>query len=129
MKPRKLSGACPACGGRLEITKYRCFSCHTEISGRFQACPFCHLAPDLQRFITVFMVNRGNIKLVERELGISYPTVRKELKRVIEALGYSVKSEGLTRAEKLAVLDRLNKGEIDYETAMSLLEGDGDKED
>ncbi len=33
----------------------------------------------------------GNIKEIEKELGISYPTVRNKLEDVISALGYSPK--------------------------------------
>lgn len=126
---RQLKGGCPACGGELEISRYRCPQCGTEVSGRFKSCRFCRLEPDLQNFVTVFLVNRGNIKLVERELGISYPTVRKELKRVISALGYPVDQPGLSRSAKLTILDRLNQGEIDYSTAMALLEGELETEE
>jgi len=120
-----ISGPCPACGGELQIAKYRCGNCQTEISGKFVSCVFCQMPADLKRFITVFLVKRGNIKLVERELGISYPTVRKELKRVIEALGYDDEDEviRLSHQEKLSVLERLEKGEIDYASAMGLLDG------
>jgi hypothetical protein len=126
---RQLKGGCPACGNELEIAKYRCPKCHTEVSGRFKSCRFCRLEPELQNFITVFLVSRGNIKLVERELGISYPTVRKELKRVIAALGYAVESQGLSRTAKLTILDRLDKGEIDYASAMALLDGEMETEE
>ncbi len=128
---RRIKGGCPACGGELEIAKYRCPNCDTEISGRFQSCNFCHLDPEVKHFITVFILKRGNIKLVERELGISYPTVRKELRRAITALGYSADEDevaSISRSEKLAILDRLEKGNIDYETAIALLEGDAEKE-
>ena len=92
----------------------------------FQACQFCHLEPDIQKFITLFLIKRGNIKLVERELGVSYPTVRKELKRVMLALGYSDDDEppAVSRFEKAQILDRLDKGEIDFKTAMAMIEGE-----
>ncbi len=126
----RISGQCPACDSQLHIARYRCSTCGTEISGKFQSCRFCHLTPDLQQFITVFIVKRGNIKLVEKALGISYPTVRKELKRVIEALGYDDEEEspGISRSERIVVLDRLEKGEIDYTSAMAILEGRDGKE-
>jgi len=122
----QISSQCPACGHTLEIAKYHCPNCQTEVSGRFDICRFCNLPPDLRQFVTVFIVNRGNIKLVEKSLGISYPTVRKELKRVIEALGFSVEEEptGVTKEEKLAILNRLEAGEVDFETAMKLMEGE-----
>ncbi len=123
---RRLKGPCPACGTPMEIAQYRCPNCQTEVSGVFQACQFCHLEPDIQKFITLFLIKRGNIKLVERELGVSYPTVRKELKRVILALGYSDDDEppAVSRFEKAQILDRLDKGEIDFKTAMAMIEGE-----
>ncbi len=45
-----------------------------------------------KNFVEVFIKNRGgNIKEIEKELGISYPTVRNKLEDVISALGYSPK--------------------------------------
>jgi hypothetical protein len=122
---QKMKSSCPACGQPMIITQYTCPACHTEVSGMFQSCRFCHLDPEMQRFITVFLVQRGNIKLVEKELGISYPTVRKELQRIAAALGFSIEEEPvvISRQDKLTILDRLEKGEIDYSTAMKLLEG------
>lgn len=122
----KITGGCPACGHQLKIAKYRCPSCHTEVSGRFDSCSFCHLEPELQNFILVFLAQRGNIKLVEKELGISYPTVRKNLQMAIDALNLNAEPEkpSVSPEEKLEILDRLEKGEIDYHTAMALLGSD-----
>lgn len=52
-------------------------------SGRLNGLSSEHLA-----FVEVFLKNRGIIKDVEAELGISYPTVRARLDEVIRALGY-----------------------------------------
>jgi hypothetical protein len=119
-----ISGGCPACNHQLMIAKYRCPHCHTEVSGQFESCRFCHLDPQIQNFILVFIAQRGNIKLVEKELGISYPTVKKNLQMAIDALGLDSES-GKSRIsfdEKMDILDRLEKGEIDYHTAMAILE-------
>lgn len=119
----QISGGCPACNHQLKIAKYRCVNCHTEVSGLFDTCRFCHLSPELQTFALVFIAQRGNIKLVEKELGISYPTVRKNLQLVIDALKLETKSEKptISHTEKMEILDRLEKGEIDYHTAMAML--------
>ncbi|MGB3976977.1 MAG: DUF2089 domain-containing protein [bacterium] len=119
-----ISGGCPACNHQLMIAKYRCPNCRTEISGQFEACRFCHLDPHIQNFILVFIAQRGNIKLVEKELGISYPTVKKNLQMAIDALGLSSESgkSSVSYEEKMEILDRLEKGEIDYHTAMAILE-------
>jgi len=66
------------------------------------------------------MKNRGNIKEVEKELGVSYPTVRRLLDNTIEALGYSIKNEEPT-INKKDVLDQLSKGELSTEEALLLL--------
>jgi len=68
----------------------------------------------------MFMKNRGNIKEVEKELGVSYPTVRRLLDNTIEALGYSIKNEEPT-INKKDVLDQLSKGELSTEEALLLL--------
>lgn len=86
----KMPGSCPVCGDRLDVTSLACRSCSTAITGSFEPCRFCQLSPEHLGFVEVFVKNRGNIKEIERELGISYPTVRNRLDQVIAALGYAV---------------------------------------
>jgi len=70
--------------------------------------------------VEVFIKNRGNIKEIEKELGISYPTVRGKLENVIEAMGYT--SEPLApKVNKKEVLEKLSRGEITTEEAVQLL--------
>ncbi len=121
---RKLVGRCPACGSDLEVTRLQCFNCDTAIEGRFEACKFCLLSREQRDFIETFIRCRGNIKEVERELGISYPTVRGRLDHVIRALGYDVgpSEEDLKADERRKdILARLNRGEIQPEEAIKLL--------
>ena len=119
-----IKGGCPACNHQLMIAKYRCPNCRTEISGQFESCRFCHLDPSVQNFILVFIAQGGNIKLVEKALGISYPTVKKNLQIAIDALGLGSETGRvpLSSEEKMEILDQLEKGEIDYQTAMTFLE-------
>jgi len=70
---------------------------------------------------------RGNIKEVEKELGISYPTVRSRLDSVIEALGYGVNKERVPEHEgensqekslrRQGILEALERGEISAQEA------------
>jgi hypothetical protein len=53
----------------------------------------------MQDFVEIFIRSRGNIKEVERALGISYPTVRGRLESVIKALGYSIEGDQEDSAE------------------------------
>jgi hypothetical protein len=71
----------------------------------------------------VFIKSRGNIKDVEKELGISYPTVRNKLDDVITALGYTVQDnqDDKIAEKKKEILDSLEKGEISSQEAIKLL--------
>lgn len=69
----------------------------------------------------VFLKTHGSIKEVEKELGISYPTVKNRLNQIVSNLGLGTK-ESLNKEERLEVLDRLEKGEITLQQAISFLE-------
>lgn len=115
---------CPACGEGMKVTALECPSCHTQIRGQFTLGNFSRLTEDQLDFIEVFVRLRGNIKEVEQELGISYPTVRKRLDEVIKALGYTLdESPDDEKVEQRGeVLEALDKGQIDFEQAMERLE-------
>ena len=88
---------CAVCGERLTVTRLSCECCGTTMEGRFTGCRFCSLAPEEELFLLTFIKNRGSIKDVERELGISYPTVRAALDNLISSLGLA---EDTPRAEE-----------------------------
>jgi len=115
-------GQCPVCDGKLEVTKLHCRSCGTSIEGRFDLGMFHALSKEQLQFAEVFIRNRGNIKDVEKELGISYPTVRNRLEALIRALGYEVPEEPkMAPDRRKEILARLERGEIDSEEAIRLL--------
>jgi len=112
-------GECPVCKSDLKVTKLSCTNCSTEITGDFQLSKFNYLSKEHLYFIEVFIKNRGNIKQIEKELGISYPTVKKNLDEVIVSLGYQVSEED--KEKRADVLEKLEKGEISVSEAAKLL--------
>ena len=122
---RKVLEQCPTCGGELTITGLHCRSCHTRIESEYSTCRFCRLSQESLDFIEIFVKNRGNIKEMERELEISYPTVRSRLNAVIKELGYEVESESAEPSEvaeeRRAILKQLNAGEISAAEATELI--------
>ncbi len=112
-------GRCPVCNEALEVTELQCPSCRTRISGRFDLCKFCKLESDQREFAEVFIKNRGNIREVEKELGISYPTVRNRLEGLIKALGYPVSdaSDDERGDQRKEIITKLSKGEITAQEA------------
>lgn len=121
---KQAPGLCPICGEKLHVTKLHCHRCSTSIEGDFEPCRFCSLTNEQKAFLEVFVKSRGNIKEVERELGISYPTVRSRLDNVLEAMGFKV-DEGLDREEiaskRKEILDALARGDISSDDAVKLL--------
>lgn len=119
---KEVIGNCPICGDELFVTRLSCNTCNTNIEGDFSLCKFCKLSQEEKQFIEVFIKNRGNIKDIEKEMGISYPTVKGKLDSVIKSLGYDTKDEPAS-INKKEILDMLNDGEISSEEALRLLKG------
>lgn len=118
---REALGKCPVCGSETEITKINCNECGTQIEGHFHMCKFCKLTAEQKSFIEIFIKCRGNIKEVEKELGISYPTVRNKLEDAASALGYRSEPVIISPDKRKEILDKLNNGEINVEDAINLL--------
>jgi len=115
---------CPICGGQLEPVKLECAACDLTLEGKLPTSRLALLSSDKQQFVEVFLVVRGNIKEVEKRLGISCPTVRKKLDEVIQALGHAPQVEQVKRQE---VLEAIEKGEISAREGIALLKEGGKK--
>ncbi len=120
-------GQCPVCGGELTITRLHCPQCDVAIEGRFSSGRLGMLSPEQLEFVEVFVRCEGKITRVEKELNISYPTVRSRLNDVILSLGYEVPSsadEAASTPDRRRVLDDLAAGRISSEQAIELLRGE-----
>ena len=122
---RKILEKCPSCGNDLEVSRLTCTKCDTVITGHYQPCRFCKLSPDHQDFLEAFVKSRGNVKEMERELGISYWTIRSRLNDVIKALGFEVETpqedEGDVKQRRKEILEQLDRGEIEVGEATDRL--------
>jgi hypothetical protein len=116
MDTKRFIARCPVCEGELVISRMSCGSCGTSIDAQLSAPPFFRLPGELQEFVMVFLRNRGNIREVEKELGISYPTVCKKIDKVNELLG-NIPS----KSDRMETLERLERGEITAQEAARLL--------
>jgi hypothetical protein len=124
-------GQCPVCGQHLHVTRLACGSCGTGIDGHFALDRFARLGTDQLAFLEVFIKNRGVIKDIEVDLGISYPTVRARLDDVIRALGFPVNDDALrpsqAREERRTILEALRAKEISADDAARRLAALGDR--
>ena len=117
-KQLDLPSGCPFCSGNIEITQFKCAVCGSEVNGLFTAKGMSLLPGEYQKFIVVFLRHRGNIKAVEKELGISYPTINKMLDSINSILNSTSKEKPLTRKE---ILDSIEKGEMSVKDAAFIL--------
>lgn len=116
----KLLSRCPVCSNKLKAIRLRCNSCNTVIDNEFELSKFDYLTNEQLYFIETFIRCRGSIKEVEREMGISYPTVRAKLDEVIESLGYAAK-ETKVKQDSKDILNALEQGDISVDEAISKL--------
>lgn len=126
---------CPSCERNLIVSRLECPGCEISIEGEFAMPRLLKLTPAQIDFAEVFLKNRGVIRDVERELGVSYPTVRGRLDEVIQALGYASKGDQAEAssndgsARRRAILADLKLGKISPEEALAALNEAGVKPD
>jgi hypothetical protein len=130
--PHDVISTCPVCASELAVTRLHCRSCGTTLEGDFSVGRFGRLNRDQITLLESFLRSRGNLREMERELGISYPTVRSRVEALVRALGFGPRSDAeeidapvaeatapaRTRAE---ILEALAAHEISAEEAASAI--------
>ncbi|MDB6153116.1 MAG: hypothetical protein JWL90_1569 [Chthoniobacteraceae bacterium] len=113
---KRLIARCPFCDSSLEIRRLGCCECDTVIDTKLAVPPIFRLPADLQAFVLTFLRCEGKIRDVEKELGISYPTVIKRLELVNVLLGNQA-----APLDRTGILEQLERGDITVSEATQLL--------
>ena len=111
---------CPVCDERLALTRLSCPSCDTELSGGFATCEFCVLSNDDRDVLRVFLASRGNMKELERHLGVSYPTARARFDALLSKIG--IERPAAPTPTRVELMEQVARGEIDIDEALKRLE-------
>jgi len=119
MKKHTIPGECPVCNGELKIDSISCTECDMKMTGTFYVSGFSKLSPKQLEFVKAFIKCKGSIKEMEKELGISYPTVKSRLDEVAGALGLAVEPE--PEKGNTDILESLDKGELSIEEAVNII--------
>lgn len=114
----KIPTTCPICGGETYIESVKCNSCHTQITNKFALSKFDKLTENQIEFVLTFLGVEGNIKEMEKALGISYPTVKSRLMEIQQLLGLNVKSKV---DKQMEILEKIENKQISVEQALELL--------
>ena len=126
---------CPITGGPIVVTRFVCPESGIVVEGEFVVnTPFAGLTPEQLQFVEAFVRNEGKLNRLEEELKLSYPTLRTRLHELIRAMGHEPgkddgRDEGTrpgifpSTPERQTILQELQDGQIDFDTAMTRLRG------
>jgi len=138
--PHDVISTCPVCSGELAVTRLHCRSCGTTLEGEFSVGRFGRLTKEQLVLLESFLRSRGNLRDMERELGISYPTVRSRVEALVRALGFGPRdgdeaaadepepgapTAGQAAASRQEILERLARREIGAEAAAAAIRAIG----
>lgn len=92
--PHDVIATCPVCSGELAVTRLHCRACGTTLEGDFNVGKFGHLSREQMAVLESFLRSRGNLRDMERELSLSYPTIRARVEALVRALGFGPRADG-----------------------------------
>src|SRR6266853_6984299 len=118
---RRPPSSCPVCNHRLATTRLTCPECSTELSGAFTSCEFCGLTDEDREVLRVFLASRGNMKELERHLGVSYPTARARFDTLLGKMGIE-RGSAAPPSSRLELMEQVARGEIDVDEALQRLQ-------
>ena len=115
--PHDVIATCPVCSGELTVTRLHCQTCGTTLEGDFNVGRFGHLSREQMAVLESFLKSRGNLRDMERELGISYPTVRARVEALVRALGFGPRDGDEAAAEVEAAAAQVERSAADLAQA------------
>jgi hypothetical protein len=118
---RRPPSNCPVCNHRLATTRLTCPECSTELSGAFTSCEFCVLSDEDRDVLRVFLASRGNMKELERHLGVSYPTARARFDSLLTKIGID-RPAPAAPSSRVELMEQVARGEITIDEALGRLD-------
>src|SRR3954453_4961093 len=138
---REVISDCPVCDSPLTVTRLHCNNCGTTIEGEFTVGRFSRLNREQYALLESFLRSRGNLRELERELGVSYPTVRNRVEALLRALDLAdgtpippdppraeATAPAVDAETRRAILERLARQGLTAEQAASALRGEAIEE-
>ena len=111
-------------GRPIVVERVRLVDQDIAVEGAFELPRLAQLSAEDQVFVAAFVRSHGSIKEMEQVFGVSYPTVKARLNRIAASLEFvETDPQPLRDSRRAEVLDRLARGEITAEDAISELEG------
>jgi hypothetical protein len=118
MSDPKITAECPYCRQAMTVSRMTCHRCDIAVEAPFPTARLANLPTEHQRFIEIFILASGSLKEMAAQTGVSYPTVRSRLDKVIAALREKI---GRTQKTKGTILDAVSEGKLSAEAAAKLI--------
>src|SRR5439155_17213187 len=100
------SNLCPYCSHSMAVSRMTCHGCGIAVEAAFPTPRLANLPTEHQRFIELFVLAGGNLKQIAEQAGVSYPTVRSRLDKVIDSLRQQIAE---TQEVRGVVLDTVSE--------------------
>src|ERR1700754_4414225 len=115
---KPVGNECPYCSSAMAVTRMACAHCNIAVDA---ALPMSRLGPlpvEHHLFIEMFVLAGGNLKEIAEQVGVSYPTIRSRLDKLIELLRTEISK---TQRVRGSVLDAVEPGKTNAEDAARLI--------
>jgi hypothetical protein len=103
----------------MQISKMMCTDCGLALEGEFPTPRLYRLDTEEQRFVELLVLTSGSLKELAKLLGVSYPTVRNRLDRLIEWFKAEQVKDEIHRQK---ILDDIEAGNVPPKKGMRLIE-------
>src|SRR5215471_9066479 len=113
-----ITNLCPYCNEPMSVAQMSCQGCHIAVDASFPSPRLMNLPSEHQRFIEIFILAGGNLKQMAEQAGVSYPTVRSRLDKVIESLRQEIARTSQVRG---TILDAVGEGKSAPDEAAKII--------
>jgi len=79
----QLPKKCPSCNSELSVERLNCTNCNTKIEGNYELPILARLDEEEQEFVADFVKASGSLKVIAKNLRLSYPAIRNKLDDLI----------------------------------------------
>jgi len=110
---------CLICKHKLTIKRLSCEACQTHFEGKFYFPRLARLGKEEQQLIESLIVHGGNLKVMAESLDVSYPTLKKRLLELNNALDKE-KQEDKQSIEE--ILKAMETGAMKAQEGIKLIE-------
>jgi hypothetical protein len=102
----------------MTVSRMTCHGCGISVDAAFPTPRLANLPAEHQRFIEIFVLAGGNLKQIAEQAGVSYPTVRSRLDKIIDSLRQQISE---TQQVRGTILDAVSEGKLAADEAARII--------